>query len=386
MSPAPRFQSTGTGSFFGDWLCENLGRKRPHFLFPLKKLIDWGRYRGVLLRLYKGKGVVGRPPYDPVLTFKMLFLSYLYGESERAMEYKATWDVAVKYFLGLAVDEVPPDHSTLTVFKNRIIAQGNWDPLVMIFDGIIEQAMEHGLELGPTQIEDSVHTEANVNNQKDRERQEKGKPPRDPDAQVVNKGKREVVEPDGHKTTRQIRYRGYKTHVSVNAETGLTTTVIPARGNTADNKAFAQLLEHDQSLNLPTTTYGGDRAYDDTDIHERIEAAGLHSGICLHDYRTKKRDPNKQRWFDLLATPEHQAATKLRYRVEQPFGTAKRQHCFARCRYLGLLRYGIQAFLTFMVVNCKRIIKLLTGITFREQAKGRRAEPIKPVYASLPWV
>ena len=31
---------------------------------------------------------------------------------------------------------------------------------------------------------------------------------------------------------------------------------------------------------------------DDTDIHERIEQAGLHSGICLNDYRTKKKDVN----------------------------------------------------------------------------------------------
>jgi IS5 family transposase len=385
MRHTPRYHNTHMNSFFGHWFY-GLSLDDDNPLVAVLELIDWEKLTGHLIELYKGKGVVGRPPYDPAILLKMLFLSFLRGCSERDIEREINDSLSMKYFLGLASHQRAPDHSTLTVFKNRIIAQGNWEPLEVIFDGIIRQAMEHGLQLGPTQIGDSVHTEADVNNEKDRERQEKGKPPRDPDAQVVNKGKREVVEPDGRKTTRQIRYKGYKAHVSVNAETGLTTTVIPARGNTADNKAFAALLAHDHSLDLPTTTYGGDRAYDDTDIHERIEAAGLHSGICLNDYRTKKKDPNKQRWFDLLATPEHQAATKLRYRVEQPFGTAKQQHCFGRCRYLGLLRYGIQAFLTFMVVNCKRIIKLLTGITFREQAKGRRAEPIKPLYASLPWV
>jgi len=35
--------------------------------------------------------------------------------------------------------------------------------------------------------------------------------------------------------------------------------------------------------------------------------------------------------------------------------------------------------------NCERIVKLLTGITFREQAKGRRAEVFEPVYSILPW-
>ena len=42
-----------------------------------------------------------------------------------------------------------------------------------------------------------------------------------------------------------------------------------------------------------------------------------------------------------------------------------------RCRYIGLVKYGIQAFLTFMVANHKRLVKLLTGITFRTLAKGR---------------
>ena len=105
----------------------------------------------------------------------------------------------------------------------------------------------------------------------------------------------------------------------------------------------------------------------------------------MNDYRTKKKDANKQRWLDLLATPEHQAAINVGYRVEQPLGTAKQKHSFGRCRYLGLFRYAIQAFVTFLVVNCKRIIKLLTGITFRPLAKGYRSKPLTPVYATLPW-
>ena len=86
---------------------------------------------------------------------------------------------------------------------------------------------------------------------------------------VVNKGKRRVVGPDGKERIQQIRYKGYKTHVSVNAETGIVTTVIPTPGNRADNKVFPQLLAHDQALELPTTTYGGDRAYTDTALHVR---------------------------------------------------------------------------------------------------------------------
>jgi len=60
-----------------------------------------------------------------------------------------------------------------------------------------------------------------------------------------------------------------KTYVSVNAETGIVTTVVPTLGNRPDNKVFPQLLAHDEALGLPTTTYGGDRAYTDTALHVR---------------------------------------------------------------------------------------------------------------------
>lgn len=76
---------------------------------------------------------------------------------------------------------------------------------------------------------------------------------------------------------------------------------------------------------------------------------------------------------------------KQRYRVEQPYGIAKQGHGFERCRYLGLARYRLQAFFTFTVVNAKRMTKLLTGVTFRPQAKGRRAEHLIPVLTATSW-
>ena len=65
-----------------------------------------------------------------------------------------------------------------------------------------------GLEMGSIQVLDSVHTQADVNNAKDRERQERGKEPRDPEARVVNKRRRQVVEADGKIERKEIRDRG----------------------------------------------------------------------------------------------------------------------------------------------------------------------------------
>ena len=383
MSRTPRFHETGRGSFFGDIAYERvLERHRNHFLVLLERLFDWEAKTKDMIALYKGKGLLGRAPYPPVVMFKMLFISYLYDVSERAMEEMADVNLLVKWFVGLAIDDPAPDHSTLTAFKRRLLGGNNWLALQGVFEGMIRDSLEQGLEFGDLQVLDSVHTQANVNNAKDRERQGGGGQSRDPEARVINKGKRQVVEANGETSAQVIRYRGYKSNVSVNAKTGIVTAVVATPGNSADNKAFPAVRERDRSLKLPTRGYAGDKAFDDTDIYARLEEEGLLSFISLKSQRTSKKDPNKERWEKRIADPEYQAAVKQRYRVEQPFGIAKRWHGFEHCRYLGLARYRLQALLTFMVVNAKRMIKLLTGITFRAQAAGRRAERVTPVLSA----
>jgi transposase len=386
MAKGMRFQDTGKDSFFGDYAYSTFLRRHPnHFLVALNRLFDWSAYSERLVELYRGKAQVGRPPYEPVLIFKMLLISFLYDVSERDTEKLADENVPVKWFLGLAYDQAPPDHSTLTAFKRRLLHNGGWETLRGIFDDLLRQAREQGLKLGAIQVLDSVHTQADVNNEKDRERQNQGRGPRDPDARVVNKGRRTVVEADGEPSQKEVRYRGYKTHTAMNAETGVVTSIEPRFGNTADNKAFPALRAHEQSVELPTRIYAGDRAYDDTDIHARLAAEGLESGITMNNYRTQKKDANKAYWIELLNSASYQQGTKARYRVEQVFGWAKAWCGFERCRYIGLPRYRLQALFTFLVCNAKRLVKLLTGITFRVQAKGRRAELFQPVYAVLPW-
>ena len=271
-----------------------------------------------LIRLYAGKGLVGRPPCDATLMFRTLYLSLPYDLAERDTPRFVDKNIPARYLLDLAVDRLAPDHSTLSTFKNRLVASSTWAPLQRIHDALLLQAKGHGFQLGHVQIVDATHTRGDMNHQKDRKRQEKGKPPRVPDSRVVNKGTCDVVEADGTKAKQETRYRGYKPHTSVNAMAGLPTTAFPASGDSADNKAFPYLFSHDRSLELPTIIYAGDKAYDDTDIFEPTEQAGMHVGISLRRFRTSKADPNKQRWQQLKETPKYQAGKALRCRVEQP--------------------------------------------------------------------
>lgn len=278
MPSKPRFKDTGKSSFWGSFVYDRIV-PQDHFLVALEKMFDWSDMSRLLLQAYQGQGLRGRPPYDPVQIFKILFVSYLYGASERQVEDLVNYHLLVKCFVGLAVDERAPDHSTLTVFKNRYLETGQWEPLRSCFDQMIKQAVAHGVELGDLQLLDSTHTQADVNAEKEAQRRSQGEPPRDPDASVVDKGQREVVEPDGRRVTKRIRHSGYKAHVSTNAKTGVITSFTVTTGNRADNKQFPALHAHDQALGLATRAYGGDRAYDDTELYERLAAHGQEIGI-----------------------------------------------------------------------------------------------------------
>jgi IS5 family transposase len=380
MGHSPRFQDTGSGSFYGSLAyAPVLERYQKHFLVVVDKLIDWDAINNELLALYKGEGRRGRPPYAPKVMLKMLFLSYLYNVSERSVEELVDTNLLAKWFMGLAVDERAPDHSTLRVFRRRMEKVRGGNALQALFDAVILAAKGHGVEFGELQVLDSVHTQADVSNAKEKERHENGRPPRDPDARVVHKGKRPVVKPDGTVIREEITSRGFKTHVAQNVPTGIVTTAHVTHGSAADNKAFGPIRAHDRELGLPIRAYGGDKAYDDTDIYSRLEEEGLSTAITLRALRTQKKDQNRERWLALEADPEYRARKSQRYRVEQPFGTLKRWNGFGRCRYLGLERYRTQALMTFLVHNCKRVVKLLTGVTFRPEARGQRGERITPV-------
>ncbi len=169
MGRSERYHDTGSGSFFGDMAYERvLGRHRRHVLVILNELIDWRRIGEELLPLYKGQARRGRPPYEPQVLLKMLFLSYLYNVSERSMEEFADTNLLAKWFMGLAVDDPAPDHSPLRVFRRRLEQERGQNALQGLFDEVILTAKRAGLVFGELQVLDSVHTQADVDLAKER--------------------------------------------------------------------------------------------------------------------------------------------------------------------------------------------------------------------------
>ena len=74
-------------------------------------------------------------------------------------------NIPARFFLDLAMNVSAPNHSSLHVLRQRLIETDVEQQLEAIFDGLL---------MGTIQLVDSVHTQADVNAEKDKEREKKG--------------------------------------------------------------------------------------------------------------------------------------------------------------------------------------------------------------------
>ena len=64
---------------------------------------------------------LGRPGIPPGVYFRMLLIGYFEGiDSERGIAWRCADSLALRSFLGYALTEGTPDHSSLSVIRNRI--------------------------------------------------------------------------------------------------------------------------------------------------------------------------------------------------------------------------------------------------------------------------
>lgn len=365
----PRFVKHTDNSFFGHFLYDQVVPKR-HFLRQAKDVINWQPFTERCLGWYRGSGTDGRPPYEPAVLLRMLLLSYLYNQSERQIEQTVNDTLSMKYFVGLGANELAPDHSSLTRFKERLLKGGGQSAYDQLLMDILRQAKRLGIQFGQVQVIDATHVVADVNLVKDRDRQKHGQPPRDPDAKTGVKRIKRIKDTQGRPREIPDYFHGYKAHCSANARTRLITSVKETSGEAPDGKQLPTLASKDQFVPGLTKrrAYTADKAYDDGDNHELLKHKQFGNGIILNDYRTAKQNPYKQPWLTLQASPTYQRATKLRKIIESIFGSTKTCHGFRRCRYLGLARFGAQAKLTAIAWNLAVIVATMTGTTLRGYA------------------
>jgi transposase len=100
----------------------------------------------------------GRPANEPEVLFRLLFLQYLYNLSDERIVQEAQVNLAYKWFLGLSPEELIPDSSQLSRFRNHRLGVSQIEDILSM---IVRQCVEQGLIKSKAVIMDATHTHAN---------------------------------------------------------------------------------------------------------------------------------------------------------------------------------------------------------------------------------
>lgn len=304
-----------------------------HFLKRLSNVIEFSFIDKECKALYCQDN--GRRAYLPSQMFKIVFLEFYYNISDREVEEQVHLNMAYKWFVGLEPEDKAPDHSTLSRFRDRLGA----DKFIAIFNRIVETAQDKGLITDRLQIIDSTHIEARV----DLFRLKKEHKKEEFDKTYVDRQSPDRDASFGHKTKNKIFY-GYKAHCSMDADSLIITDCITTPGNEPDGDKLPQLIRGSPK------DVTADKSYDSNDNHNELRDRGIHSSIILKDNRVDPEILN-------LVNIESQ---KERPKIEPKFSEEKNRHGMKKCRYWGLLKTKIQVLMCCIVVNLKRIVKLVS--------------------------
>jgi transposase len=102
---------------------------------------------------------LGRPGLAPGIYFRLLMVGYFEGiDSERGMAWRAADSLGIRAFLRIALDEIAPDHSTISRTRRLIDVETHR----LVFVWLLEILAEHGLLRGRTIGIDATTLEANA--------------------------------------------------------------------------------------------------------------------------------------------------------------------------------------------------------------------------------
>lgn len=289
-----------------------------------------------LCRKFYKKSAYGRPSLAPGVYFRALLVGYFEGlDSERGIAWRSADSLSLRKFLGYALDEETPDHSTISRTRRLYWVETH----KAVFRWVLKILVEEGLLCGQTVSIDATTLEANAalksivrrdNGQSydeylkglaqaaglgnptreqlarfDRKRKKKGsnqewKSPSDPDARITKMK-------DGR------THLAHKAEHAVDLASGALLAVTLQPANAGDTTTIHQTLEEAQSASREINARG---------VEEVVADKGYHSGAVLQqlhsaDVRSYIPEPErgKRNWHGEGKAVEQQRVYGNRRRV-----------------------------------------------------------------------
>jgi IS5 family transposase len=301
-----------------DGLVENAGRNRQ--LEKIAALVDWGGFARLLGAIYAAP--VGRPSYGPLVLLKCLLLQQWYRLSDPGLEEALSDRLSFRRFVGLALADPVPDHSTLSRFRSELVRRELAEALLAELN---RQLDAKGLIVRQGTLIDATLVEA------DCRRPRQGEPVEgrsDQDARWT--------------AMKDAPFFGYKANVGLDRGSALVRRAVLTPANVSDKAPFLDLVQGDEQA-----VYA-DKGYESRWYRERLAEQGIADGVMRSDFQRRRLTP--------AARARNRIIGRIRAPVERSFAVMKRWYGYARVRYRTLANNALQ--LVCVAINLRRALVL----------------------------
>ena len=328
---------------------------------PLERLaavVDFELFRdeldAALDRADRTRG--GRPPYDPVLMFKVLVLQTLYTLSDDQTEYQIRDRLSFMRFLGLALEDRVPDAKTIWLFREQLTRAGAVERLFRRFDAMRREAGY--LAMGGQIVDATVIQARRPRLSQDEKATVKG----GGIPATWSKAKRAQMDTDGRWTLKRGRKRsagrsgsherarselvipvfGYKNHLGIDRRHGFIRTFAVTDAAAHDGRQLGKLLASDNTAS---------HVWADTAYRSAASIALLaRRGLVPQFQRPKPRGRDMPRHI----ARGNAARARVRVAIEHVFAAQKCRLGLV-IRSVGLARATARLGLANLVTNMRRL-------------------------------
>ena len=293
--------------------------RRDRFLGEINAVTPWSALVAEVQPFYpKGEGR-GRPPIGIERMLRMYIAQQCFGLSDEGIEDALYDSQAIRGFVGIDLSrESAPDATTLLRFR-RLLEEHKLTQ--RIFAAINTLLAVKGLILKEGTVVDATIIAA-------------------PSSTKNQDGERD---PEMHQTKKGNQWHfGMKAHIGVDAESGITHSLVTTPANTADVTQAHALLHGDE------TVVFGDAGYQGVEKREENQGTGVEWEVAL---RPGKRKALPKTSIGRLKDKIEQLKASVRARVEHPFHIVKNIFGLKKVRYKGLAKNTAQLYTLFGLAN-----------------------------------
>lgn len=325
-----------------DSICDLRSRKiKTVFFNQINTLLDWDKISRIIDNHYtKGKSATGSPSYDGLLLFKMCLLQTWYGLSDYEVEDRVNDSISFGYFCGLTIDQIAPDHSTVSRFRTAMTKAGAYEKLFKEINRQLEQnkiIVKTGAIVDASVIETPLKPKGKTTHKVTQDRE-------DEIENEVTKEYAQSVDKDASWLKKRGKYHfGYKKHHVTDNE-GLVLGVLTTKASVNEIANLEEVLDTaDLPENIPLKA---DKGYQSEKNEKLLKERKLKNHILKKAKKNKPLTQWEKKFNKLIG--------KTRFKVERTFGGIKRWFNGGIARYRGITKMHTQNLMEAMCYNLYR--------------------------------